>query len=392
MVMEEKTSESNNKFIPVTALMLDQLAKDNHHYQQKTARLETENKCLREQIQLLRSKHFGKSSEKLDPTMQSQLFDEVDLDELNPAGEPEEEELIEINYNRRKAKKDRSKYIDTSGLPHERQVMDLADKDKTCACGCELKKIGEDVREEIQCIPERFKVIEHVRPKYACPNCQTVKAAPALMLPLPKSKASSSLLAEIITNKYAYQLPLYRQAKLFEINGLKISDNTLGYLVMKSAELLLPLSDALWAQLPKLKRLQVDETPVKVLKPNTKAWMWVYHSYTQDNRFVIFDFSLSRSQVVTDQRLNNFSGLLQSDGYIGYENQRKRADIVSVGCWDHARRKFMDVIKASGQNKSGKAGQAIKLIAKLYEIEADLKHASYDERYPVRQLKPKFRS
>ena len=216
-----------------------------------------------------------------------------------------------------------------------------------------------------------------------------MKAAPALTLPLPKSKASSSLLAEIITNKYAYQLPLYRQAKLFEINGLKISDNTLGYLVMKSAELLQPLSDALWAQLSSLKRLQADETRVKVLKPNTKGWMWLYHSYSEGNRFAIFDFNMNRSQGVADNRLNFFSGLLQSDGYIGYENQRNRADIVSVGCWDHARRKFMDVIKASGQNKSGKAGQAVKLIGKLYDIETDLKHASYEERYRVRQLKAK---
>ena len=138
---------------------------------------------------------------------------------------------------------------------------------------------------------------------------------------------------------------------------------------MKAASQLAPLEDALWQQLTQVTCLQVDETPVKVLQPEKKGYMWVYHCYLPKQRFVLFDFNLSRGAKVVNERLKDFQGLLQTDGYSGYGTQRQRNDIITLGCWDHARRKFTDVVKACGQNKSGKAGQMLERIAKLYAIE-----------------------
>ena len=115
----------------------------------------------------------------------------------------------------------------------------------------------------------------------------------------------------------------------------------------------------------------------------------MYHSYLPGKRFVIFDFNISRAAAVVDKRLEHFKGLLQSDGYSGYNTQRQRADVITLGCWDHARRKFMDVVKVCGNNKSGKAGKMLEMIAKLYEIERDIKSLSYDQRQTIRGQKAK---
>jgi transposase len=356
----------------------ERLQTENDYYRQKMDVLKEEVHWLKEQLGLLKNDQFGKKTEQLS-TVQPELFDEADLDacgELIEAPEAEEETLT---TTRKKGPRNK-RYLDTSHLPREQKLHDLSDAEKTCACGQEKHKIGEDVREEIQAERTTLKVIEHVRPKYACRSCESVNMAPAIELPIPKSKAGTSLLVEIILNKYAYHLPLYRQAKMFKVHGLNVSDNTLGYWVMSAAKVLEPLSVALFSALKTSTALQVDETPVKLLKPDKKAYLWAYHSYLPGKRFIVFDFSLTRAGANVNERLDHFSGLLQSDGYAGYNQQRARADIVKLGCWDHARRYFVDVVKAAGNNKTGKAGGMLKLIGKLYEIEAEIKNVTPEER------------
>ncbi len=186
-------------------------------------------------------------------------------------------------------------------------------------------------------------------------------------------------------NKYRYHLPFYRQSKMFAAHQLSIPDNTLAGWAMGGAEQLSPLGEAMWDQLKLTRALQVDETPVKILNPEKKAYMWLYHSYLPGQRFVIFDFSLTRAASAVNERLATYEGLLQTDAYSGYHTQRKRKAIVSFGCWDHARRKFADVIKAAGNNKSGKAGKMLEKIAKLYDIEKNIKSLPADERQSIRQ-------
>lgn len=338
---------------------------------------------LEEMLRLQKVKRFAPSSEK-DAPIQTSLFDEDD--ETVEVESSEERETI--TYTRKKP--ERNKPLDTSCLPREKKYIDLSDEEKRCQCGCAMTQFGEESREELVYQPAIMKVIEHIRPKYSCKRCETVKSAAAIEMPIPKSKAGAELLACILLNKYHYHLPFYRQSKAFDtLHQIKIPDNTLGGWAMQALEQLMPLSDALWQALNDVKYVQADETPVKLLKPDKKAYMWLYHSLTPDKQFVIFDFSLSRSSAIVDARLQGFSGLLQTDGYSGYNGQRARNDVITLGCWDHARRKFMDVVKAAGNNKSGKAGQMIKKIAKLYEIERDIKTQRPNIRKEVRQQQVK---
>ena len=343
-----------------------------------------------EQFKLLKSKHYAKSSEKTS-ALQIELFDESDEETQDAADAQAATE--EISYTRNKPNR-KDKNLDTSHLPREKHIVDLLESEKTCACGHSLEKMGEDSREELVFKPATLKVIEHIRLKYICRHCETVKSPKAIELPLSKSKASASLIADVILNKYSYHLPFYRQSKMLANLKMKIPDNTIGGWVMSAAEQLEPLGVALWQQLSTVNLLQADETPVKVLKPEKKAYMWLYHCYLPGKRFVLFDFNLSRASIVVNERLRDFKGLLQTDGYSGYNTQRNRDDVITLGCWDHARRKFSDVVKACGNNKSGKAGKMLEKIAKLYDIERDIKSLSWDERKTVRQekVKPKLDS
>jgi len=338
-----------------------------------------------EQIKLLKSKHYAKSSEK-QSTFQATLFDESDEDIQEDTDVQAETE--KISYTRKQPNR-KDKHLDTSKLPREKHTIDLPDSEKMCACGHCLEKFGEDSREELVFKPATLKVIEHIRIKYTCRHCETVKSPKAIALPLAKSKASASLITDVIVKKYCYHLPFYRQSKMLAHLNMNIPDNTLGGWVMRAAEHLEPLNVALWQQLSKVNLLQADETPVKVLQPEKRGYMWLYHCYLPGKRFVLFDFKLSRAAAVVDEHLKGFTGLLQTDGYSGYNTQRARADVVTFGCWDHARRKFTDVVKACGNNKSGKAGKMLEKMAKLYEIEREIKSLSWDERKAIRQKKAK---
>lgn len=346
--------------------------------------LEKEINWLKEQFKLAQHRKFGRSSENSQTLQMEIVFNEDGcITEL-----PEKDEVEQITYTRRKPKT-RGRQLDTSKLPREQQLHDLRDDEKICVCGCQLKKIGEDISEQVERIPEQYKVIEHIRPKYVCPSCEIVKAAPKPECPIPKCMAGTSLITDVIIKKYEHHLPLYRQSKILLQAGLEIPDNTLGNWVMGSAEVLAPLDEALQQQFLKIGILQADETPVKVLKPDKSGYLWAYHSCQPGNRFVLFEFSLTRSGDNVNRRLKDYQGLLQTDGYSGYNEQRKRADVIHFGCWDHARRKFVEVIKINGNNKTGKAGEMLEIIDKLYEVEREAKDNSFMERKGIRQEKTK---
>lgn len=191
-----------------------------------------------EQFKLLRHQKFASSSEKLShlADIQAQLFDEGaemleaegDGDEdqaQQKAEEGQQAETEEITYTRLKPKR-KNRNIDTSQLPREKRYLDLSEEEKRCSCGCGLEQIGEEIKEVIEYQPATLKVIEYIRFKYTCRQCETIKTAPVIELPIPKSKASASLLTEIIINKYRFHLPLYRQSKMLKQYSLEVPDNT----------------------------------------------------------------------------------------------------------------------------------------------------------------------
>src|SRR4029078_9147023 len=180
---------------------------------------------------------------------QLSLFDEGEADEVTETVKPITPEKEQVTYERIKRKIKKGRTLDTSKLTRERQIHDLTEAEKLCECGCMREKIGEDISEQLEYIPETLKVIEHVKIKYTCRTCETIKAGAKPLQPIPKSLASASLLTEVIIKKYDHHLPLYRQSKIFAQEGIDIPDNTLGNWVMQSAELLSPLVKALWQQL-----------------------------------------------------------------------------------------------------------------------------------------------
>ncbi len=339
-------------------------------------------KWLTEQSKLDRQRRFGKQTEQSE-NLQGQLFDEELQDEVTPADEEPAQETI--SYKRKK----KGRKIDTSKLPRETIIYDLADNEKLCACKCELTKIGEDISEQIDYIPASVKVIEHVKVKYSCKQCQTIKTGAKPEQPLGKCMATESLVTDVIIKKYDNHLPLYRQSKMLLQDGIDIPDNTLGNWVMHAADALSPIGEALWQQLDKTKMLQADETTVKILKPDKKGYLWGYHSYQPNNKFITFEFNLSRESSVPNNRLSNYQGILQTDGYFGYNTLRAKQSVINLGCMDHCRRKFVDAIKVCNNNDTGIAGKIFKKINKLYKIEKEAKDMSFEQRYELRQKKSK---
>lgn len=391
------TSENN---LPVTPLLKDIPAHQIIHIESLLAekdlviaerdsqitKLEDQIRWFKEQIKLGQQRQFGRSTEQSTTLVQAEI---IFNDEAASEEETTETEVVEkITYTRRK-KKSCGRQLDMTLLPRERRVYDLTAEEKRCACGCMMEKIGEETSEQIDHIPEQLKVIEHVRCTYACRPCEVIKAAAKPESPIPKSMATANLITDVIIKKYEHHLPLYRQSQILTQQGFAIADNTLGNWVMQGAEALFLLGEAAWEQLNHIHRLQCDETPVKVLKPDKEGYMWVYHSTEPHNRFILFEFTLTRAGEHPKQHLKNYHGFLQTDGYSGYNTQREQVGIINVGCWDHARRKFVDVIKINGNNKSGKAGDILHLIGKLYEVEEGIRGQSAEERRARRQEKAK---
>jgi len=356
-------------------LMTDYQAaiRENQALGSKILSLEEEVARLKEQLKLMQHQRFGKKSE-------------VSIGE--PIVDPKDNiPQIVAGYIRMKGQKSCGRSIDTSTLPRHRIYHDLPETDKTClACHNPLQKMGEEVSEQIEVLPAKLYVAEHIRYKYSCRCCQTLVMAPKPKAPIPKALAGGSLITEIILNKYQYHLPLYRQSKILASYHAIIPDSTLGQWVMQSGEGLMPVYEAFWAAVLAVSYLQVDETPVKVLKPEKKGYLWVYLAPHLGKGIVVFELSLTRSASVPEERLADFEGLLQTDGYPGYTGLRKREKIVGFGCMTHARRKFDEVLKIT-KNKNGIAAEVIERLKPVYALEAkmwDMK-VSFHTRKRLRQ-------
>lgn len=347
---------------------------------------------LEEQFRLAQQQRFGASSE--GHPGQGELFNEAE--EIVEVAQDESEQQ-DISYTRNRPKrKPLPKH-----LPREVIVHDIAQEDKICdGCQGELHKIGEDKSEKLEFIPAHVKVIEHVRPKYSCKACEQngtcnqVKQAPVVPSVIPKGYATPSLLSQIITSKYQYGLPLYRQESMFKQYGIELSRKTTADWMMKSADILQILYDRLRQHLLKQSVIHADETTLKVVGDNkSKSYMWLYATgadspegkLTDTNipHIVLFDYNASRAGQCAVDYLDGYQGYLQVDGYAGYH----KTQATLVGCWAHARRKFTDAKTAMGKHKSGKVEWALNHIQKLYRIEIQIKHKTPKERFKIRQEK-----
>jgi transposase len=349
-----------------------------------------QNKCdyLLEQFRIAQQKQYGQSSEAR--AAQGDLFNEVEqvTDEVDVTDNSDKET---ISYSRNKPKRQPL----PKDLPREVIVHDIDDTTCDC-CGGELHQMGEDKSEQLEFIPAQIKVIEHVRPKYSCRSCEsndtkvTIKQAPMPVTAIPKSMATPSLLSQVITSKYQYALPLYRQEQLFKQHGIELNRKTMSAWMIRCASLFKPLIDALHQVLLQQVVIQADETPLKVLKEDkSKCYMWLYCSGMDKpgdsdiRNIVLYDYQASRSGQCAVNYLQGYDGNLQVDGYQGYE----QTAATLAGCWAHARRKFVEAQKAQGNTKAGKAQWAINHIQKLYRIEQSIRDKTPDEKQAIRQEK-----
>ncbi len=342
---------------------------------------------LEEQFRLAQQQRFGASSE--GHPAQGDLFNEA---ETELEAEPDVTEGVVVTVKRKPVRKKLP-----ADLPRETIVHDI--DDKTCACcGHDLHPMGDERSEKLEFIPAQVKVIEHVRLKYSCRVCEKagtstqIKIAPIPASPIPKGIATATLLSQIITSKYQYALPLYRQESLFKQYGIALSRKTMADWMMKSSDLFKPLYARLQEILLQQGVIQADETTLNVINEDkVKSYMWLYCTGTDSPsngelpNIVLFDYQTGRAGQCAVNYLNDFNGYLQVDGYVGYE----KTSATLVGCWAHARRKFIEAQTAQPKGKTGKADMALSMIQKLYRIEISLKDKSAQEKQQVRQEKAK---
>ena len=256
----------------------------------------------------------------------------------------------------------------------EREIVELTidEKDRPCSgCGSPLQSIGVD-KEKLEFIPAKVKVLEVHRHKYACGSCKQggVKTAPVSSTAFPKSAITDDTRAHLVVQKFVDHLPYYRQSAILRRNGVELSDASIGRYALETADLLAPIVWAMRAELLSSSYLQVDETPLPVLKTERstpgahRAYLWTYGIPWST---IVFDYQLCRSGKHPTNFLEEFEGILQNDRYSGYNELRRRDGITDVGCWAHSRRKFVDAEVTAGRRTK----PIVAKIAKLYAVEKE---------------------
>lgn len=347
---------------------------------------------LTEMILMLRKEKFGSSSEKTATQIEGQLslFNEAEA-EMNPDAQ---EPFIERKgyIYKRKTKTTREELL--KDLPIEEVPCMIHPDDMFCdQCGSSLREIGYvKVRDELEYIPAKVKVIRYMQQACECPACKHkgkpfIRKAFTPKSVLNHSLASPSSVARVIYQKYVNGIPLYRQEKDWEQAGIGLSRATMANWIIRSSEdHLKPVIDRLRKELLSRDIIHCDETPVQVLKedgkkPQTKSYMWLYRSGNDGkNPIVLYDYQPSRNGDHAVNYLKDFKGYVHSDGYSGYN---KLTDIIRVGCWAHLRRKFVEAIpqkaKPDGLPTSAEIGR--QYCDKLFAIEDSLKNLSAEERF-----------
>jgi len=357
---------------------------------------EKETALLLEQIRLLRAQLYGRKSEKIIPADGPQPLPLFDMPEPEGLDEDDEEKIHVPGHTRKK----RGRKPLPEDLPRVEVVHDIDEQDKVCSCGCERRRIGEEISEQLDIVPARVRVIRHIRPKYACPACEgveddgpTVRIAPAPPQIIPKSIASPGLLAHILTEKFVDHLPFYRQEKRLIRLGVDVSRTSMCRWAMQAAASCQPLLNLLEEEVLAGRYIQADETTLQVLNspgrsPTARSYMWVFRRGDPERPILIYQYHPTRAGDVANAFLRDFEGTVQTDGYSGYDFLDTREKVRHIGCWAHARRKFTDVTRALGKKrKAGAADKALSYIRKLYAVEKRIRNGNYspEEIYAIRQ-------
>jgi transposase len=325
------------------------------------------------QLELMLALHriWGRSAEKFEP-QGPLLFDELAEAEL-PQDEPAAED--------KKKPSNRGRKPLSPHLVRKHHHHDLPASDRMCPCGKCMVKIGEDTSEKLNMIPAQVWVDCHHYSKYACPdaNCPCsgdeswpgILTAPGPLSLIPRSIVTAPLLAHIWTAKFCDHLPFYRQEAGFKRIEVEISGQDMGNWTKKVTDQLAPLVDLIETAIREGPVIQMDETPVTVLKLDRtgetgQGYMWLARGGPPDRPAVRYRFAPGRGNEHAKAFLRNFSGYLQTDGYAGYDTALTGTPVRHVGCWAHVRRKFFEADKVASSHLTR---DALGRIKKLYQLE-----------------------
>lgn len=347
---------------------------------------------LLEQVRLGRKREFGTSSEK----------SEYDLEQVNLFNEAEvfaepiaaERSLCEVEKHYRKKRRELPSQL-PENVPVEVVEHRLPDEEQACpACASSLHVMGKKVvRRELKLIPAKATIVEHVRYTYACRHCeQNAISVPMIGATVPPpiikgSFASPEAVAHIMTQKFVMGVPLYRQEQDWKRQGILLSRQTMSnWLIRVTEDWLEPVYDALKARLLSHGVLHADETTLQVLREpgkaaQSKSYMWMYRtSGDSGTPTVLYEYQPSRKQEHPKRFLDGWGGFLHADGYAGYHNLP--TEIMVVGCWAHARRKFDEALKATSKQDQPGSGALIgkRYCDKLFAIEQQILDLSPEDR------------
>jgi len=344
---------------------------------------------LKLQLARLKKMTFGRSSEQLDAQI-AQL--ELSLEELETTAAARAPGATTDSPSQGKP----SRKPLPDHLPREPHVHQPAGGTCQCPeCGGRLRALGEDSSEVLEYVPEHWKVIKHIRPKYACGACQRIVQASAPSRPIERSYAGPGLLAHALIAKYCDHIPYYRQSQIYAREGIDLDRSTLADWGGAASGLLDPLLQALEAYVMAAHKLHADDTPIPVLAPGTgrtkSGRLWAYlrddrPAGSTDPPAVLFRYSPDRKGERPREHLKDFRGILQADAYGGFNGlyDREEAPLIEAACWAHARRKFFEIYDSTG---SPIAQEALERIAELYKIEEEIRGSPPDERRAVRQAR-----
>jgi len=346
--------------------------------------LDAEIENLKLQIAKLRHARFGNSSERTSVLMDQlelQLGDLVErraqetaASEIAAQQAPASQTAAPKQRRRPPARRPLPDH-----LPRERVVLPSP---QSCPCcgGGRLRKLGEDVTETLERVPARWKVVQYVREKMACRDCEAIAQPPAPSHPIARGRAGPQLLAEILAGKYGAHLPLNRQSELFAREGVELDVSTLADWVGAAAATLMPLRDAIEKHAHAAERLHVDDTTVPVLAKNKCRTGRLWTHVRDDRPFggkaapaAVFYYSPTREGKYAEQQLAAYTGICQADAYAGFNGLftagRQPGPIIEAACWAHSRRKFFELARL---RKMPIAIEAVTRIDALFAIEREI--------------------
>ncbi|MFN0218476.1 MAG: IS66 family transposase [Hyphomicrobium sp.] len=369
-----------------------------------TARVVVES--LKLEIARLKREAHGQKSERL-----SRLIDQMELELEEFEADAREDEIAAERAAakaNRPPREGRKHPVKKPFPPHLLRERIVVQPPTSCACcgGNNLHKLGEDVTETLDAIPRQFKVVQTVREKFSCRDCEKISQPPAPFHAIARGHVGASLLAMILYDKYALHQPLNRQSAEFARAGIDLCVSTLADHVGSAASALAPLHNLIEAHVFAAARVHGDDTTVPLLarKKTITARLW---TYVRDDRpfggsdppAAVFYFSPNRLGEHPERHLEDWRGVLQADAYGGYQAlyapDRQPGPIIEAACWAHGRRKFFVLADLAAKMRDARvtiapiALEALRRIDEIFDIERSINGLPQNVRRDVRQAQSK---